>query len=332
MAQSEAEVLDRIRRHPSTGGLLGDDAAFVDGRGPWAVTVDRQAAGLHFPLELAPEAFAQRLLAVNLSDLAAVGARPAFAFLVLAAPPEFDYDRFFRAFLDGCRRHELVLAGGDLSRAPRPEASLTLLGRPWPRGGFLRRDAGRPGDALWLGGTVGEAAVGLVLQEHGARTRGGRVELASLSPPLPRRLAGPARRAVERHLAPRAQLELGRWLARRRPPGAAIDLSDGLALDLSRLARESGVAAVLDEALLPRAPHHDTLCSRLGLDPLTLVLGGGEDYVLLFTLPQGRRPPAPLACTRVGRLVAGTGIRLRTACGDERELEPVGWDHLRSAT
>lgn len=332
MARTEAEVLDRIRRHVATGGYLGDDAAFLEDPGPWAVTVDRQAAGVHFPPELTPESFARRLLAVNLSDLAAVGARPSFAFLVLAAPPEFEHQRFFRSLLAACARHELVLAGGDLSRAAQPEATLTLLGRPWPRGSWLRRCAGRAGDALWLGGTVGEAALGLALEERGARLRSGRVALPRLSRSLSSRLAGAARRAVRRHLAPRPQLELGRWLARRRPPGAAIDLSDGLALDLSRLAQESGVGAELEEDRLPRAADFEELCRQLDLDPLELILGGGEDYVLLFTLPAGRRPPSELSCRRVGRLTAESGLRLRTAGGEARPLDPSGFDHLAGGT
>lgn len=328
MAASEGEILRLIRRDASTGGYLGDDAAFLNENGPWAVTVDRQATGIHFPRELDAGTFARRLLAVNLSDLASVGAQPAFAFLVLAAPPEFDHRAFFRSFLAQCRRSGLILAGGDLSRADRPEATLTLLGRPWPRGGWLRRGAGRAGAALWLGGTLGESALGLALQQRGARLAGRSVDLSSLDVPLEPTLARAARRAVRRHLDPRPQLELGRWLALRRPPGAAIDISDGLALDLSRLAEESGVGAVLEEDRLPRPPHFAALCQHLGLDPRTLVLGGGEDYVLLFTLPAGRRPPAAFSCRRVGHLTAELGLRLRTADGLERVLAPTGWDHL----
>ena len=321
--------------------MIGDDAAplcLERGRRPWAATVDHQVEGVHFPAGLDPARVARRLLAVNLSDLAAVGAEPAFALLALAAAPGFDHRRFFRTLLAACARHRVTLAGGDLSALPAGGAglavSLTLLGRVPAGGAWLARGAARPGDALWVGGTLGESAAGRHLLARGARAAGRRVE-------LPDRLglggaaAAAARRAVRRHLAPAPQLDLGRRLGRRAAAGAdhppaVIDVSDGLARDLGRLCRASGVGAEVELSALPLPRGLPALAGRLGLDPRRLALGGGEDYVLLFTLPPGEPPPAA-GCTRIGAVTARRGL---TAVGDDgrpRALDESGWDHLDPA-
>ena len=145
---------------------------------------------------------------------------------------------------------------------------------------------------------------------------------------MPAALAAAAERAVWRHLAPRPQLALGRALATAGAAGAAMDVSDGLGLDLSRLCRASAVGAEVESAALPRSGGFAELCAHLGLDPLETALGGGEDYVLLFTLPADQPPPAGLACRRIGRMRAEPGLLL---CDGEhaRPLAPAGWDHLR---
>lgn len=303
--------------------LLGDDAAMVPLGGEWALTVDSQVSGVHYLPGLDPAAVARRLLAVNLSDLAAAGAEPAYGLLALCAPPGYDHRRFLGAFVAACRRAGVTLAGGDLARAPVPTATLTLLGRRREGARWLRRDAGEAGDALWVGGTLGESALGRRLLAAGARWRDGRVE-------LPAGLAGSAtaaaaaRRAVRRHLLPRPQLALSAELA-TRPRCACLDVSDGLARDLARLAAASGVAATVDAAALPLSRGARALAASLGEDARELALGGGEDYVLLFALPAGE--PAPAGCTRIGTLERGRGLRLRDA-GGTRPLAATGWDHL----
>jgi len=319
----EDRLVGWLRTHAGTS-LIGDDAAVLPAGGPFAVTVDSQIAGVHFPPGLDPSLLARRLLAVNLSDLAAMGALPAYAFLALSAAPGFDHRRFFRALLAACRRASLQLAGGDLAASPHTVATLTLLGTKPPEGRWLLRSGAAPGHDLWLGGTVGESAAGGLLIARGARLDGTRS--IALPPGLPAALHAPARRAVRRHLLPAAQLDLGRWLGRQRE-GAALDVSDGVARDLHRLCRESGAGAVIEAEDLPFADRFHRLCRTLDADPLELALGGGEDYVLLFTLPPDVAPPARFGCRKIGRITRQKRIRLREA-GTVRPLEALGWDHL----
>jgi len=323
----EDQLVGWLRTHAGTS-LIGDDAAVLPAGGPFAVTVDSQIAGVHFTPDLDPALLARRLLAVNLSDLAAMGALPAYAFLALSAAPGFDHRRFFRALLAACRRASLHLAGGDLAASPHTVATLTLLGMKPPgtkpqEGRWLLRSGAAAGHDLWLGGTVGESAAGGLLIARGARFHARSI---ALPPEIPPALHVPARRAVRRHLLPVAQLDLGLWLG-RQPEGAALDVSDGVARDLHRLCRESGVGAMIEAEDLPFADRFHRLCGTLGADPLELALGGGEDYVLLFTLPPAIAPPARFGCHKIGRITREKRIRLRQA-GAVRPLAALGWDHL----
>ena len=322
----EDRLIAWLRRQTQARGndLLGDDAAVLAASAP-VVTVDQQIAGTHFPDDLAPGVVARRLLAVSLSDLAAMGAEPRYAFLALTLPQGLEPRPFFVALLAACDRFGVALAGGDLARGPVLAAALTLCGRRPARGRIVCRSGALPGDSIWLGGTVGESAAGRRLVARGARLagRGVRLPAGLAATPATRRAA---QRAVRRHLEPRPQLELGRWLARRRR-AAAIDISDGLAIDLHRLCRASGVGAEIDTAQLPLPPEIDQLAALVDRPPLRLALAGGEDYVLLLTLPPSVRPPARFAARRIGEIVTGRRLTL-TEDGHRRPLPPAGWDHL----
>jgi thiamine-monophosphate kinase len=318
-------------RHP----LIGDDAAVLPASGPLAVTVDSQIAGVHFVAGLDPALVARRLLAVNLSDLAAMGALPAHAFLALTAPPDFDHRRFFRALLAACERHRVRLAGGDLARGADDRtciATLTLLGRKRRGGRWLRRGGAAPGHRLWLGGTAGESAAGRLLVAAGARLAGQRMSLPPgwLAAAGGRALGAAARRAVRRHLLPQPQLALGQWLGGQRE-GAAIDVSDGVARDLHRLCDASDVGVRVEAGELPLAARFTALAAALGADASELAWGGGEDYVLLFTLPPNVAPPARFSCRAIGTI---TRRRRRVivappaAGAAPRALPRSGWDHF----
>lgn len=325
----EDRLLSWLRRAAARHGraLIGDDAAILPEAGPWAITVDSQIEGVHFHPGLDPAAVARRLLAVNLSDIAAMGAAPSYALLALATPANFDHRRFFGSLLRACRLAGVTLAGGDLARGDRVSAALTLLGRPRPGGRWVRRSDAHKNQELWIGATLGEAALGLHLLSAGARLEGRSVSLPAGLEDLPARLAGAARAAVRRHLLPVAQIELGYWLA-EQPSGAAIDVSDGLARDLHRLCRESKCGAEIELDLLPTAPGFSVLTARLGLSPHPLVLGGGEDYALLFTLETGAEPPPKLGCRKIGRILGGDDVVVIEK-NSRRRLAPVGWDHLQ---
>lgn len=341
--------LDRRLSRPGKSSPIGDDAAILAPGGPWAVTTDTQVAGTHFVPDLDPAVIARRLLAVNLSDLAAMGAWPRHAFLVISAPADFDHRRFFNAFLAACEPHGLRLSGGDLSRQDNLTLVLTLLGEPAPpetpgertrhhppRHRWLERSGARPGHQIWVGGTLGESAVGCELVRRGARPTPGASAAGSRSITWPAdlepspELTECARRAVWRHLEPRPQLELGAWLANHSHEGACMDISDGLARDLHRLCRASDVGAELETMAL--APDFRALCGYLGLGARELALGGGEDYVLLFTLPAGEAPPLDFGARPIGRIVEVPGDpRERLVLieeGDRRPLAATGWDHL----
>ncbi len=321
--RGEDRLIDWLRRQPGAA-LIGDDAAVLPPGGPFAVTTDQQIAGVHFSPDLDPAVVARRLLAVNLSDLAAMGAAPAWAFLTLAAPPGFDHRRFLRSLLAACRRHGARLAGGDLATHPETfTAALTLLGDKEKKARWLRRGGAAPGHDLWLGGTIGESAAGRILIDRGARLEGSRVELPAF---LPASLRSAARKAVRRHLQPAPQLALGRWLA-TQPEGAAIDVSDGVARDLHRLCRASGTGAAIEAEALPYSFRFHELCAALGAHPLELALGGGEDYVLLFTLPAGLGPPEQFRCRRIGKITLARSVSL-IQNETSRDLPDLGWDHL----
>ncbi|MCB1034024.1 MAG: hypothetical protein KDD47_09350, partial [Acidobacteria bacterium] len=262
----------------------------------------------------------------NLSDLAAVGAGPGPAFLALSAPPTFDRRRFFRAFLQGCRSWGVQLSGGDLARAQQVTLTLTLMGDLEAGGQWLRRDGGRPGQSLWVGGALGESALGRLLLARGVRPASGGLDLPP-SLALPADLHRCALEAIQRHLEPQPQLELGRWLARLPVAGAAIDLSDGLGKDLHRLCTASQVGARIERRALAATSDMARIATLLGADMEDLALGGGEDYVLLFSLPAGVSPPPRWGCRKLGTLTEDRRV-LVGGEPDWEQLPAAGWDHL----
>lgn len=318
-SHTEEALIRWLRSRPGTGAL-GDDCAVLDLSGPWAVTVDSQIEGVHVMPGTTEEVLARRLLAVNLSDLAAAGARPAHGFLALAATAKFDRMRFFDAFLEASNAQGLELSGGDLAGGDRYHATLTLLGRPAFDGArFLRRHGARPGDTLWLGGPVGLSHLGLRLLQAGGVGD------------VPSPLEACAEEALRVHREPldhvRRQLGLGHELASRRR-AAALDVSDGLAKDLHRLCEESGVGARVRADALPFSAEARALAKHLGIEPMRALLGGGEDYVLLFALPAAEA--APDGCVAVGE-ICRNGVSIAEEDGTVRDLPPEGFDHLSSS-
>lgn len=320
MPESEFSLIDHYFRRPGDGRAdlvlgIGDDAAVmrVPAGQELVVTVDTLVSGVHFPLETAPAAIGHKALAVNLSDLAAMGATPAWATLALTLPA-VDAD-WLQAFADGffalADAHSIQLAGGDTTRGP---LSITVQAMGLvPRGQALRRNGARPGDAILVTGTLGDAALALR-------------QLPAADPALRERLDRPLPRVA-------AGLSL-RGLA-----SSAIDVSDGLLADLGHVTRASGVAAELWVDALPRSECFEAVLG--GAEQAgwyELPLSGGDDYELCFTLPQAQLEIAcaqlaklDLAVTQVGWIRAGQGIRCRHE--DGREFHPAarGYDHFAAS-
>ncbi len=322
--KGETRLIEWLQSQPETGGLIGDDAAILPAGGPYVATVDSQRSAVHLPSDLPPAWAARRLVAVNLSDLAAMGARPRWAFCTLGAERGYPRRAFLRALLREAKRHDFTLAGGDLSSAPGLQATLLFLGERVSRGRFLERRSAQPGDEIWIGGTLGEAALGLALLERGAHIDGARLVLP---PGFERSLERVGRSALRRQLAPQPQLELGAWLARRRSRTAAIDVSDGFACDLHALCAASGVGAEISYERLPAPPRLGALAAAVEANARDAILAGGEDYVLLFTRPHGSARPPMAGCRRIGLITRRETVVLSDG-QTSRPLPALGFDHL----
>lgn len=328
--RTEAEWVRLLgRRFPAGGAVrvgIGDDAAVVAGaRGrDWVFTTDLMIENVHFRRRWQPpRAVGWKALARSLSDIAAMGAQPRYAGVALAVPagtPAGWIKDFFAGLAALARRHRVRVIGGDLSAAARVTIDVQAFGEV-ERGRAVRRRGARPGDVLFVSGTLGRAALGLVCRRQG---------VASGRPRL--------QRAVRAHFYPEPRVRLARALARRRVLTAMIDLSDGLSTDLHHLCEASGVAARVQVARLPVVKLPPALARRFRTTPLALALHGGEDYELLFTVPArlAARLPARLCGVRltgIGEITKGRGVSLveadRRGRRREHRLEPLGWDHFR---
>ena len=302
---------------------IGDDAAVLRARpGEELVwTTDALVEDVHFRWRTTDaRSLGEKSLAVNLSDLGAMGAKALGCLLTLGVPEDVEaarLDGFLAGLLRLARASHCPLVGGDTVRAPLWLISVSAVGAV-ARGRALLRSGARAGDRIFVSGEFGGAAAGLAL------------------------LAGPGaatsseRRLVRRQLRPRPPLGAGVALARARLAHAAIDVSDGLAQDLGHVARESGVAAQVAVERVPFAPGLARAAARLGLDPTVLALSGGEDYELLFAAPRGG-PSAEVYARRLGCRVTEIGVFARgsgvhfTRGGRAYTLAATGFAHFKPA-
>jgi len=307
---TELEFVRRIgRRFPFSRGIgIGDDASVVPMPGGFQlITTDLLVENVHFRLaDFRLPDLARKALAVNISDIAAMGGTPQYAYLGLAYPdrlPSFGLQAFFKGIADGCRKWKMELAGGDFSASSLLLISLTVVGHC--RRPVLRRGA-RPGDWIGITGPVGESALGLELLQRGRR--GGRF--------------------VRRHMEVDPQVAAGQLLAPYVT--SMIDISDGLLLDLQRILDASGVGAEIETARLPIAPETIRQCRKIGLDPVELALAGGEDYQLLFTVPAENERVLRrrgFGGHLIGRIRKGRRLMVRGPDG-ERIPTSKGYDHF----
>ena len=314
---AEFDLIERIRvRAMAREGVLlgiGDDAAVlhVPAGHELVVTADTLNAGVHYPLDAAPADIGWKALAVNLSDLASMGARPAWCTLSLSLPADDPawLDGFLDGFLELADAHAVALVGGDTTRGP---LSIAVTAMGWVEAGAaLRRDGARIGDEVWVTGTLGDAAAALVL--------GGHVLLPLDGAAMPVVEAGNAAVLRARLARPTPRVVVGRALAGLAH--ACVDVSDGLLADLGHICRRSGVGAEIEIAQLPASP---ALRAAFADDVLRAVLqaSGGDDYELCFTVAPSRAAPlraalaqSGTAATRIGHIVAGAGVRALRADG-----------------
>jgi thiamine-monophosphate kinase len=337
MGERERALLERIRARAARGATsgvrvgIGDDAAVLAVRRgeELVVTTDFSLEDVHFRRAWhPPETVGHKCLARGLSDIAAMGARPVAAFLSVAVPAELTHatkrkgtrqngaswvDRFYDGLLGLADEWQVPLAGGDLAQAPggkdaRVAADIVVLGAV-ERGRALLRSGARAADALYVTGTLGGAAAELRnLQLSPARFRN----------------VGRGDKAGHPHFFPQPRVALGRALVRRGLATAAIDVSDGLSVDLQHLCEESGLRAEVEAALLPVA---------VGAT-LKDALHGGDDYELLFTADAEARVPRRIGGVpvhRIGRMLrrrAGRAQMMLITDGRKDELRPQGWEHF----
>ncbi len=298
---------------------IGDDAAVlaVPAGQELAVAIDTLVEGVHFPRGTAAADIGWKALAVNLSDLAAMGASPAWALLALTLP---DADAaFVEGFAEGFARlaqsHRLALVGGDTTRGPL-SISVAVHGFVPPDKALVRTGA-RIGDAVLVTGTLGDAAAGLHALQQPLRDDDPRAGLREF--------------LIERLNRPTPRLAAGTAL--RGQATACIDISDGLLADLGHVCVASGVGAEIDAALLPRSSALMALYDEAGA--LRFALSGGDDYELCFTVPAQRLADVQadlsrLGCgaTRIGRIVEGAGVRVRGTDGEWLATDRAGWEHF----
>ncbi|HET8540504.1 MAG TPA: thiamine-phosphate kinase [Anaeromyxobacter sp.] len=288
----------------------GDDAAVL-GLAPGeelVATVDAVVEGVHLDRRATPDDAGWKALAVNLSDLAAMGARPLWALVALGLPagtPDAAVRGLARGLGACARAHGVAVVGGNVSRARDLSVTVTALGAV-PAGRAVLRSGARPGDLVAVTGTVGDAALGL-------RRGAARALVRRQRRPTPRTAAGLALAGLVR---------------------AAVDVSDGLAQDLGHLCEASGVGARIGLGELPLSPAYRRAARRLA-DPWAPALAGGEDYELVVAVAPASLPAARAAAARartpltvIGRFVRGTGVRVVGPRGEPVSV-PAGHDHLR---
>ena len=327
----ERALIDRIRSRlpPDPGWVqhgIGDDAAVIEpARGTLdVVTTDALVEGVHFERSFGTaEDLGYKALAVNLSDLAAMGATPRAALLSVALPgdmPVADVDHLLDGLLDLAGHHQVALIGGNVTRSPGPLfIGITAIGAVRPRR-TLARAGGRAGDALYVSGSIGAAGAGLAwLRKHaGARD------------PDAEGMAD----CVRRFLRPEPRVRIGALIGRNRIASAAVDLSDGLGDAVNQLAAASGLGATIEADALPIDPAASRWLARAGLDPVTAALAGGEDYELLVAVPVTprsrttllQRLAGALPMTRIGTLTKEPTRVLRRSDGDSPL--PSGYAHF----
>ena len=307
MAAAENEVNERelvARARELFSNRIGDDAAVI---GDQVLTTDMLIEDVDFTRAIPIRFIARKSLAVNLSDLAAMGAKPEYALLSLALPQwaRDEAEEMFDAYAEAAKEHAIEIVGGDLSRADKLTISVTAIGRTKNP---LMRSGAKKGDRIYLSRPIGGAAAGLQLLNVEGSSYAEKEFIKS---------------AVRRHIDPEPEVELGLKLVGKAT--ACIDISDGLSTDLHHLCEASRCGAEIERARIPIFQDLQAHARALGIDVKDVVLNGGEEFALLFTSPM-REAELSSALKRpvyaIGRITEGEVLL------DGKPLPPQGWDHF----
>ncbi|MDI3542926.1 MAG: thiamine-monophosphate kinase [Candidatus Atribacteria bacterium] len=308
--------------------ILGieDDCAVV--KGPrdfyYLLTCDSQVENVHFVLSLfSPFSLGKRVLAVNLSDIAAMGGKPLFALLSWVLRPDIEAEwlkEFARGIKEEAETFGVNIIGGNLSRTESQIVfDLTLVGEVESDYPLLLRCNSRPGDLVLVTGTLGDSRAGLEITLQGSEEE--REKYSFL---------------LERFFTPSPRLQVGRLLHSLKERIALIDVSDGFSQDLGHIAEESGVGAVVEVDKLPISPTLREWSEEKGKDPFLFALSGGEDFELIFTVPRERgeeikqfiEKESGIPVTIVGEIVFGRGVSFKRGGKEEKETAS-GWNHFQ---
>lgn len=331
IAGSSSRITHRSSLNSSLLVGIGDDAAVIKQTGgrETLITADLLVEDVDFRRDtIPPYLLGHKALAVSLSDIAAMGARPRWALLSLGVPREIwdsnFVDDFYEGFFALAERYDVALIGGDVSRTPERIVVDSIVMGEALNGRAVLRSGARPGDHIFVTGTLGGAAAGLRLVESGER----------LQQSVGRgRKASEIERLMLRQLRPEPRVRWGALLGAEQLATAMIDLSDGLSSDLAHLCRESHVGACIETRRLPINPAVASICGRRALDPLALALHGGEDFELLFTIRPRDLRHLPrrvdnVPATYIGD-VTGRDGRVQILGGRRRwTLQPSGFTHF----
>jgi thiamine-monophosphate kinase len=327
----ESEIIARIKqRARSRDDVLigiGDDAAVIKSTDSTDLLAccDLMVEGVHFRLDwTTPRMLGRKALAVNLSDIAAMGGVPKFAMISIALPhkcsAEF-VDELFGGIVELADQHGVSIIGGDTSSSRDSLfIDVSMIGE-CDAGRAITRDGAKPGDVIYVSGTLGASALGLALLEDGVR-------LEHVPDPADLR-----RQALLKHLAPEAQSRLGRAIGEEGVATAMIDVSDGLSTDLWHVLDASGCGAILHAAAIPIAESVRCQASNAS-SALELALHSGEEYELLFTVPAAKQQQVStlagtlgVPLTAIGEIVVERGLQLELN-GTRQSLEPSGYEHV----
>ncbi len=325
---TERRLIERIRRasNVTKEGLLksiGDDCCEVSTSSSFLISTDSLIDSVHFDRSFhRPHLLGRKSIAVNLSDIAAMGGKPRFALLALALPADLEWE-WISSWLDGALEilgeYGCVLIGGDTVKSKELSFTVTILGEPAVKTGVYRNGA-QPGDTVWVSGSLGSAGAGLELLKSEKNTQGNldRALFADL---------------LAAHLNPVPQIPLGNELAQSGLVTSMLDISDGLATDLAHICEESGVSARIDAERLPCLSVLHTAAEHLGMRSEDFMLRAGEDYQLLFTIKQGSEGVLwkkingkNSGIKKIGEIQSGKGVFLQTQ-KKSVEISFQGYEH-----